>query len=161
MSRTHFAGVFDALYEGLARASQSVYDEGVCVRLFVASRVLGALALEARGSGEVVPHEVVTATLEHALSEDEEGYFTLYVFTMVIGPRLLVSLRDDLERGVDEPTAEAWAAASDAVIGQMNAISAFLRRRSAPETPSWAPAARALVDTLESAGYSDHLGPIR
>jgi hypothetical protein len=103
----------------------------------------------------------VRAALEHAREEESSGVFTLYVFTMVLAPRLLVSLRDDLAERPDEATFALWAAASEAVIGQISAISRVMERRPAIESVSWASAARSVVETLESSGYSDHLGPRR
>ncbi len=161
VSRTHLAGVFDSLYSELATSSRVALDDAVAVRLFVASRVMGDFALRARG-GDLVPSDsLVRAALEHAREEDSSGVFTLYVFTMVLAPRLLVSLRDDLARRPDEATSALWAAASEAIIGQISAMSRVMERRPATDSVTWAPAARSVVETLESAGYSDHLGPRR
>ncbi len=158
MSRRHVAGVFDALYQGLAAQSRRVSDDGVAVRLFVASRVMGDLALAARGAGDVAPDPLVAEALEHAGLEDSTGVFTLYVFTMVLAPRLLVSVRDARDGDVDPEFDALLARAATEIVGQIGAVSDLLRRRT-PDEIEWAEAARAIVDTLESAGYSDHLGP--
>lgn len=154
----HLGEIYDALYLSLGVGAAHVSDDAFVVRLHEASRAFGTLALEVREDREVAPDALVSALISNSLAEDPTGALTLYALAMVIGPRLLVTLRDYLEEETDEERRRVLAHGSDLVVRQTVAVGATVARREPLVDPAWADAARALVDVLDGAGMAESLG---
>ena len=153
----HLAEIYDALYGSLGAGARHVSTDAFVVRLHEASRAFGALALEVR-EGEVVPDPLVAALISNSLAEDPTGALTLYALAMVIGPRLLVTLRDYLQVETDENRRRVLSHGSDLVVSEISAVGAAVARHEPLEDPAWADAARALVDVMDGAGMAESLG---
>lgn len=154
----HLAEIYDALYLSLGAGAPRASDDAFVVRLHEASRAFGTLALEVREDAEVVPDPMVSALIGNSLAEDSTGALTLYALAMVIGPRLLVTLRDYLEGETDEVRRQVLARGSDLVVREIVAVGATVARHEPLDDPAWADAARALVDVLDGAGMAESLG---
>ncbi len=154
----HLAEVYGALYLSLGAGAPTVDVDAFVVRLHEASRAFGALALELREDVDVTPDPLISAVLVNALAEDTSGALALYAVAMVIGPRLLVTLRDYLEVETDEVRRRLLSRGSDVVVAEIRAVGATVGRRPALEDPAWADAARALIDVFDGAGYAESLG---
>lgn len=155
----HLASLYDGLYLSLAQAAPRASLDGVVVRLHESSRAFGALALELRRNDEnVAPDALVTSVIENSLDHDETGSLTLYALSMVIGPRLLVSLRDYLEDESDGSRRVVLSHGSDVVIGEIRAVGVTMAREVPRDDAPWATAARAIVDTFDEAGMAESLG---
>ena len=154
----HLGEVYDALYFSLAQGAARASSDAFVVRLHEASRAFGALALEVRDDEEGVRDALVTALIENSLAEDATGALTLYALAMVIGPRLLVTLRDYLEIETDEAHRRVLAHGSDVVVGEIWAVGATVANEEPLDDPAWAHAARALVEVLDAAGMAESLG---
>jgi hypothetical protein len=178
----HLAAIYDALYSSLGEGAPRATSDAVVVRLHEASRAFGELALELRdggvllesqGSGDVVPHEVVphdvvphdvvpddvvAPLITRSLVEDPTGALALYALSMLLGPRLLVSLRDYLAEEDDEWRRTVMQHGSDLVVREIRAAGLALEGEPSPEGPAWSLAARGLADILDEAGMAESLG---
>jgi len=155
----HLASVFAAPYRVLGASAGSFGDDGAVVRAYEAARTFGELALAARETlGEVrEPFAPVAVVLERAVGEDPSGRLALYALAVVVGPRLLVSLRD-ARAVVDADAVDLLDHASDLVVGQIVAIRDLAGSRHDDEDARLARVARSLAEDLDAAGYADSLG---
>ena len=154
----HLAEIYDALYASLAHVALRASDNSFAVRLHEASRGFGRLALELRGDREVIADRVVSALLSDSLGPDETGALTLYGLCAVVGPRLLVSLRDYLQEETDENRRCLMIHGSDLVVGEILAVGRTLSGARARDDQQWAHVARDLSDALDAVGMSESLG---
>ncbi|MFI5035884.1 MAG: hypothetical protein ACHQFZ_06740 [Acidimicrobiales bacterium] len=158
----HLGACFAAPYRVLGAAAPAFSDDGAVVRAYEAARACGevALAIGDRLGQPPPPLAPVAAVLSSAVEQDPTGRLALYALAVVVGPRLLVSLRD--ARGeVDEDAVGLLDHASDLIVGEIVAIRDLAVSR--PDAPSGADrgAARALAEALDGAGYAESLGPDR
>ena len=168
----HLAAIYDALYSSLGEGAPRATSDAVVVRLHEASRAFGELALELRDGGvllesqgtgdvvppEVVPDDVVASLITRSLVEDPTGVLALYALSMLLGPRLLVSLRDYLAEEDDEWRRTVMQHGSDLVVREIRAAGLALEGEPSPEGPAWSLAARGLADILDEAGMAESLG---
>jgi hypothetical protein len=154
----HLAELYDALYSSLGEGAPRASNDAFVVRLHEASRTFGTLALEVRGDDEVTRDSLVSALIDNSLAEDPTGALTLYALAMVIGPRLLVTLRDYLDVEADEGRRKVLSHGSDLVVREIWAVGATVAAFEPLDDPAWAHAARALVDVLDGAGMAESLG---
>lgn len=113
--------VVDGLYLGLGEAAGLVANDRATVALYEASRTVGEAALawrERLGDTPATPREAVAAALDSAARRDPSGRLALAAVTSLVGPRVLVSLRDAREEpGVlDDQGRAVSGVASDAVV---------------------------------------------
>jgi len=153
----HLATIYDALYHSLGLSAPLATHDAFVVRLHEASRTFGALALEVRDD-DVVADPLVAAVITNSLAEDGTGALTLYAVAMVLGPRLLVTLRDYLEVETDEQRRATLSHGSDLVVGEIRAVGRAVQGEEPRDDPAWADAARAIVDVLDAAGMAESLG---
>jgi hypothetical protein len=154
----HLAELYDALYSSLGEGAPRASNDAFVVRLHEASRTFGTLALEVRDGDDVTPDALVSALMGNSLAEDPTGALTLYALAMVIGPRLLVTLRDYLEVETDEARREVLSHGSDLVVREIGAVAATVAAFEPLDDPAWAHAARALVEVLDGAGMAESFG---
>ena len=77
---------------------------------------------------------------------------------MVVGPRLLVTLRDYLQDESDEDRRRILSHGSDLVVSEMWAVGRAVANEEPRDDPAWAHAARAIVETFDAAGMAESLG---
>jgi hypothetical protein len=154
----HLASCFVVPYRVLGEAAGTFSDDGAVVRAYEVARTFGELALAAREELGEMPEPLgpLEAVLTQSVDEDPSGRLALYCVAVVVGPRLLVSLRD--ARGeVDEGTRRLLDHASDLIVAQIVAIRDLAGARDSD--PSAGPAAaRALGEALDGAGYAESFG---
>ncbi len=155
----HLLDCFDSFYRVLGEGAPTLTSDAYVVRVHEMSRAFGGLALDVRECLDATPRrfELVDAVLGHSLSSDESGAMALFCVSMVLGPRLLVSLNDAREVA-SEPWRTLWVRAADVVVAQVLAIGEVAKGQAPIEDPSWQFAARDLTETLEAAGYGESLG---
>ncbi len=159
---SHLASCCAAIYAVLGAGAPQLTDDAYVVCTYEMARAFGERSLEAQtqlGLDALAPESVVDAVLRRALGVDESGAMVLYAMAMVIGPRLLISLRDAREVGA-EGAYRAWLdATSVTTVAQMQSIAAVAKGREPINDPIWQASARELTETLESAGYGESFGP--
>ncbi len=159
----HLGSIYDALYLSLGEGASRAHRDAFVVRLHYASRAFGALALELRevqanASADTAPDALVYAVMANSLAEDDSGALALYALAMVVGPRLLVTLRDYLESEVNVTRRKILSHGSDQVVSEIRAVGTTVANEEPLDDPAWADAARAIVDTLDAAGMAESLG---
>jgi hypothetical protein len=166
----HLAGCFDELYRSLGECAPGIADDGACVFSFELARQCGRLRdrfddLAAHRAGTEplapVPVPAISGCVARAVREDPSGALLLYGLSMVIGPRLLVSLRDATMLAGDAaggPLRAAIEAASSTVISSSHEIAELTRRRGPVEEDVFRAGARSLEDAVERAGYAESFG---
>lgn len=163
----HLGSVYDALYLSLGEGAPRAHRDAFVVRLHHASRTFGALALELREvqadasadvSPDVAPDALVYAVMTNSLAEDDSGALALYALAMVVGPRLLVTLRDYLEVEANVTRRRILSHGSDLVVSEIRAVGTTVANEEPLDDPAWADAARTIVDTLDAAGMAESLG---
>jgi hypothetical protein len=153
----HLASIYDALYISLGEGAGRVTVDAYVLRMHYASRTFGALALELRADHDVVADPVVSDAFARSLDVDDSGVLTLYVLAMVVGPRLLVTLRDYLVDETSEARRDILGRGSDDVVREIRAVGAALADAQAPGD-EWAHAARDIVEGFDAAGMAESLG---
>ena len=104
------------------------------------------------------PLTIIQAVLRHALLSDETGAMTLYAMAMLVGPRLLVSLRDAHEAVEDHRVRALLDRGADVTVAEVRSVGEVAKSEAPIEDASWMEAARDLAITLDSAGNAESFG---
>ena len=160
----HLLACCDAVYVVLGESAPLLSSDAYVVRVHEMSRAFGALALAMRahlGDNDVEPSSIIMKILGEAVAGDQTGAMVLYAMAMVVGPRLLVSLRDAREAFGGDNDGEVTVLLENAArvsVGEILAIGEVAKGQSAIEDPAWQAAARHLTDIAESSGNADSFG---
>jgi hypothetical protein len=126
------------------------------------SRSFGEVALSMREytNQPLVPLPVISALLARSNTLDPSGTLTLYAVAVVLGPRLLVSLRDALEI-VSEPRArEIFDEGQLVTVRQVRRVGELVAEPGIDET-SWLAGVRELGDMVEFGQNAESFGLFR
>jgi hypothetical protein len=165
MSRTtleHLFSCFDTTYQVLGASAPNLTNDAYVVRAYEAARTMGDVALSLRRILLDVPRTPVDAlhdVLMESVADDLTGAMLLFCLAMVVGPRLMVSLRD--AREFEEFDADALAVLNEAsavVLAEILAIGAVAKSQGTIDDEHWQEHARGLARHLEEAGYADSFG---
>ena len=158
----HFFSCSNALYEVLGESAPTFDIDAYVIRAHEMSRSFGVLALEFRGHlGDVEPpsFDILTAVLRASTTGDESGALTMFAISMVVGPRLLVSLVDARAGMTDDDGLLALLNQfSQLCVKEIRMIGDVAKDQSPVEDPAWQEAARDLLRTLDSSGHVESLG---
>jgi hypothetical protein len=158
----HLYSCFDTMYGVLGASAPSFTDDAYVVRTYETARALGEVALAYRGQlGDVAPQSVepLADALVAAAGDDLTGAMTLYCLAMVVGPRVLVSLRDAREYvSLDAAELDVVNLGSQVLLREMHAVGEVAARRGHIEDEEWQRRARELAERLESTGNAESFG---
>jgi hypothetical protein len=158
----HLLSCLDAVYLGLGECAPRLSTDAYVVRVHEMSRSFGEIALELReyvGRGEVAPLAVIGEVLDQALQNDPSGAMTLFAMALVVGPRLLVSLRDAREElGPDAELTTICERAAQVTVQQLLQIANATRHQEDIDDPQWQREARNLTNLVENAGNAESFG---
>jgi hypothetical protein len=158
----HLVSCFDAVYLGLGECAPKLSTDAYVVRVHEMARAFGEIALELRayvGRGEVAPLAVIGEVLDQALEKDPSGAMTLFAMALVVGPRLLVSLRDAREGlGPDAELRTICERAAQVTVQQLLQIANTTQHHEDIDDPGWQEGARRLTQLVESAGNAESFG---
>ncbi|MGD0054691.1 MAG: hypothetical protein ABSC34_04545 [Acidimicrobiales bacterium] len=158
----HLLACCDAMYRGLGECAPRLSNDGYVVAVYEMGRSFGSLALAMReflGADDVKPLAVILEVLDRAWRADESGAMTLYAVAHVLGPRLLVSLRDAREAVAEEPAVAALVErASGVCLDQVLKVAAVAKDQPEIDDPEWQHEAKGLVATVESSGNAESFG---
>jgi RecA/RadA recombinase len=158
----HLFSCFDTTYQVLGASAPNLTTDAYVVRTYEAARAMGDVALSLRTILVEVPSTQVEAlhdVLVESVADDLSGAMLLFCLAMVVGPRLMVSLRD--AREFDEFDAEVLSALNEAsavVLAEIVAVGAVAKTQGTIEDEHWQEQARGLARHLEEAGYADSFG---
>ena len=153
----HLFACWDALYRCLGEGAPHVTDDAYVVALNSASRNFGSVALGLREflSSEVpAPLAVIERVLRDALARDATGALAIYATTMVVGPRLLVTLLD-ARAEADDDLRELLDRAAQVTVAELRALATVLHDQSELADPAWQTAARGLTELVEASGNAE------
>jgi Arc/MetJ family transcription regulator len=126
------------------------------------SRSFGTVALAMRqyvGASDVEPMAVILEVLDRACTSDPTGAMTLFAMALVVGPRLLVSLRDARESLTgDQEVTTLLENAAQVTVAQLLLIASVTRNQGNIDDPAWQATARGLTTTVEKAGNAESFG---
>lgn len=158
----HLFACFETTYRVLGEVAPTLGRDAYVIRAYEAARAMGSLALALREHLGEVPFEPVTSlarVLREAARGDESGALFLFAFASLVGPRLLVSLRDARELAhLEGGGLDLTSAASGVLIGEIRASGEAVASETLSEDPQWLERARGLTRTLEEAGNAESFG---
>jgi hypothetical protein len=158
----HLLSCFDAVYVGLGENAPKLTTDAYVVRVYEMSRSFGEIALGLReyvGRGDVTALPVIRTVLDQALLKDPSGAMTLFAMALVVGPRLLVSLRDAREAlGPDDELTTKCEHAAQVTVQQLLQIASATQHQDDIDDPGWQEGARSLTQLVESAGNAESFG---
>jgi hypothetical protein len=158
----HLFSCFDTTYQVLGANAPHLTNDAYVVRTYEAARAMGDVALSLREILVDVPGISVDAlhdVLMESVADDLSGAMLLFCLAMVVGPRLMVSLRD--AREFDEFDAGALHVLNEAsaiVLAEILAVGAVAKSQGTIDDERWQEQARGLARHLEEAGYADSFG---
>jgi hypothetical protein len=161
----HLFSCFDAAYLVLGESAPTLTNDAFVIRTYEMARALGEVALsfreyldEVTGPG-LAPLEDV---LRRAVRSDGSGAMVLFAMATVVGPRVLVSLRDARAEGaLDESALALLDLASRVLVREIRAVGDVATKFPPIEDPAWQECARSLTTTLEAAGNAENFGTSR
>ena len=157
----HLGACCASIYEAFGEGAPTLSDDAFVVRAHELSRVFGERALELSalaGEGEVAPLPIISSVLGEALERDRTGAMALFAFVSLVGPRLLISVRDahtaldgDAELGVriDE--------VANTLVREIRRTAEVVRELPAGDQ-EWLGAARGLTTQLDESGNGESFG---
>ncbi len=157
----HLFACVDALYRHWGRAAPHFTNDAYVVTAYEGARRFGDLALawrEAIAGDGPARIETLERVLDRAQESDASGAMSLYAVAVLVGPRLLVSVRDAREALENSGFHELLDATANVTVGEILSVRAVMERVPARTDDSWQREARALSDALESAGMVESLG---
>jgi hypothetical protein len=158
----HLFSCFDTTYQVLGASAPNLTNDAYVVRTYEAARALGEVALSLRtilGDTSSQPVEALHDVLMESVADDLTGAMLLYCLAMVVGPRLMVSLRD--AREFEEFDAEALGVLNEAsavVLAEILSVGGVAKGQGTIDDERWQEQARGLATYLEGVGYADSFG---
>jgi hypothetical protein len=159
----HLADCFDALYRALGELAPLLRGDPYVVCAHEMSRSFGAVALAMRDYTGLAPSPfaIIDAVLRRSWDEDPSGSLTLYAVAVIVGPRLLVSVRDALEVVEGPEARELFDRAQVVTVAQIRHVGDVVRPPESFDEARWQAAARELVAMAESGENADSFGVSR
>jgi hypothetical protein len=153
------------MYATLGESAPLLRNDAYVIRTYEMARAFGDVALHIRDYLDDVADERVHAleeVLVHSVASDESGAMVLFCVATLVGPRVLVSLRDAREvSGLDESALEVLREASQVLVREILAIGEVAKNQPLVEDPIWQAVARGLSETLDRAGNAESFGIYR
>jgi len=161
-SLEHLFSCFDTMYQVLGASAPNLTNDAYVVRTYEAARAMGDVALSFREVLVEVQSESVPAlhdVLLESVADDLTGAMLLFCLAMVVGPRVMVSLRDAREYvEFDEDALEVLREASAVMLAEILAVGEVAKSQGFIEDERWQEQARGLSQRLEESGYADSFG---
>jgi hypothetical protein len=158
----HVLACYDTIYIVLGESAPTLTNDAYVVRTYEMGRAYGTLALELREFLEepaVAPIPVLESVLRRAVAGDVSGALVLYAMTMVVGPRLLVSLLDARTALDNDPRlTQLFNEASMVCVREIRATGEVAKDQAPIDDVEWQDLARDLSLTLDEAGNAESLG---
>ncbi|HEY5110783.1 MAG TPA: hypothetical protein VII67_00465 [Acidimicrobiales bacterium] len=158
----HLYSCFDSMYAALGESAPMLHDDAFVIRTYEMARACGEVALTFRDYlGDVADERILALdeVLLEAIESDESGAMVLFAMATLIGPRVLVSLRDAREvAGLDDSAKEVLSAASQMLVREILLAGEVTKTQASTEDDRWPEIARRLSVTLEESGNAESFG---
>ncbi|MHB8378560.1 MAG: hypothetical protein ACYDB2_01405 [Acidimicrobiales bacterium] len=164
-SMVHLYSCFDAMYVACGEAAPTLTNDVYVIRAYEAGRAFGGVALSFRGYLDDVPSEIfgpLDEALRLARLNDDSGAMLLYALAMVVGPRVLVSLRDALDQvDFDDAALAVLAGASTVLVQEILKVGEVSKDQAPIDDSRWQADAQELVRRLDASGNAESFGVSR
>jgi len=158
----HLFSCFDSMYSTLGESAQMLHNDAFVIRTYEMARALGEVTLTFREYlGDVADERVLALeeVLLEAVESDESGAMVLFAMATLVGPRVLVSLRDAREvEGLDDSAKEVLNAASQVLVREILLVGEVAKTQAPIEDGRWQEVARGLGVTLDESGNAESFG---
>jgi hypothetical protein len=158
----HLYSCFDTMYVAYGEAAPTLTNDAYVIRAYEAGRAFGEVALTFREHLNEAPGDPLVP-LEEALrlarSNDDTGAMMLYALAMVVGPRVLVSLRDARDQvELDDAALAVLNEASMVLVQEILKVGEVSKDQAPIEDPRWQEDAQALGRGLDDSGNAESFG---
>ena len=158
----HMFSCFDTMYFVLGEGAPTLTNDAYVIRTYEMARAFGEVALGFReylGDVERQPLGPLEDVLRRALHLDDSGAMVLFAMATVIGPRVLVSLRDAREKlELDETALGVLNHASQVLVQEIRAVGDVAGEQAPIEDPEWQVRAQSLSVDLENGANAESFG---
>ena len=158
----HLFSCFNTMYVVFGEGASTLTNDAYVVRGYESGRALGGVALAFREYLGEVPDETfgpLEDTLRRALRSDDSGAMLLFALAMVVGPRVLVSLRDARDQvELDEAAFVVLNAASKVLVHEILQVGEVSKGQAPLEDPRWQEDAQGLSLLLDATGNAESFG---
>lgn len=158
----HLFSCFDTMYQMLGEAAPTLTNDAYVVRIYETARAMGTVALAFREYLGDVPSETLApldGALRHAIDDDDSGAMVLVALAVVVGPRVLVSLRDAREQvELDSAALAVLKLASGVLVQEILAVGEVSKRQASTDDPRWLESAQELSNRLDASGNAESFG---
>ncbi|HEV3187903.1 MAG TPA: hypothetical protein VGZ04_07630 [Acidimicrobiales bacterium] len=161
-SMAYLYSCFDTMYVAYGEAAPTLTNDAYVIRAYEAGRAFGEVALAFRDYLDESPGEPV-APLEEALRfarvNDDTGTMMLYALALVVGPRVLVSLRDARDQvDFDDAALAVLNRGSMALVEEILKVGEVSKDQAPIDDPRWQEDAQALGRGLDESGNAESFG---
>jgi hypothetical protein len=150
------------MYRELGENAPRLTNDAFVIRSYECARSMGGVALALRDYlGDVADERIhpIEEIFERAIASDNSGAMVLFAFATLIGPRVLVSLRDAREAfDFDSSAQEILNEASNVVVQEMYKVGEAAAVVATIDDPEWLETARNLGQTLDETGNAESFG---
>jgi hypothetical protein len=161
----HLFSCFDVIYRVLGESAPTLTNDAYVIRTYEMARALGEVTMSFRenlGEVTIAPLAPLEDVLRRAVASDVSGAMILFAVATVVGPRLLVSLRDARMLGdLDESERETLNLASEVLVREIRAVGDVAGRFPPIEDIDWQVSAQSLAIRLDAAGNAESFGVSR
>jgi hypothetical protein len=158
----HLFSCFDTMYVVAGENAVKLTNDAYVVRTYETARAMGAVALSFReylGDVTPEPYAPLDDTLRRAFASDPSGAMALFALAVVVGPRMLVSLRDAREHvELDEAALAVVNDASAVLIREILAIGEVSKDQGPIDDEEWQENARSLSRRLDEGENAESFG---
>jgi hypothetical protein len=150
------------MYANLGESAPRLHNDAYVIRVYEMGRACGEVALNFRDYlGDVADERVLVLedVLQRSVASDESGAMVLFTMATLVGPRVLVSLRDAREvPDLDDAVQEILSVASQVLVREILLIGEVAKGHALVENEHWQEVARELATTLDEAGNAESFG---
>lgn len=158
----HLFSCFDTMYLVLGEGAPTLRNDAYVLRTYEMARAFGEIALGFReylGDVERQPLGPLEDVLRQALALDDTGAMVLFAMATVIGPRVLVSLRDARESvELDEMALGVLNLASHVLVQEIRAVGDAASEQVPIDDLEWQVHAQSLSVDLENGANAESFG---
>ena len=155
----HVFACCDALYRSLGEGAATLGADAYVVRLHEMARTFGALALDLRGHLDAPPPPplaIIERVLTRAIATDPTGTLAVYAMAVVVGPRLLVTLRDVRVAHADDQEFQSLLdEVARVTLAEIQSLARVGEHGADTDDPRWRASARELVNLLDASGNAE------
>jgi hypothetical protein len=158
----HLFSCFDTMYVAYGEAAPTLTNDAYVIRAYESGRAFGGVALAFREFLNDAPSETLAPledALRHAREGDDTGAMMLFALAMVVGPRVLVSLRDARDQvELGEAALAVLTLASKVLVQEVLKVGEVSKDQAPIEDPHWQEGAQELSRRLDASGSADSFG---